>query len=52
MLGQLCVEPEVLDCDPVLVCVPVDVDVVVVLVAAKAIPTEDKAATTEMASIE
>jgi hypothetical protein len=52
MLGQLGVEPELVDCEPELVCVPVDVDVVVVLVAAKAIPTEDNAATAEMASIE
>src|SRR5450759_5970791 len=52
MLGQLCDEPVALDCDPVPVWLPVDVDVVVVLVAAKAIPTEDNAATTEMARIE
>jgi hypothetical protein len=40
------------DCDPELVWLPIDVDVVVVLVAAKAIPTEDNAATTEMARTE
>lgn len=52
MLGQLGDEPDVLVCDPEPVCVPVDVEVVVVLVAANAIPTEDNAATIEMASIE
>jgi hypothetical protein len=52
MWGQLGVEPEVLVCDPELVCVPADVDVAVLLVAAKAIPTEDNPATAEMARIE
>jgi len=41
-----------LDCDPELVWLPVDVDVVVLLVAAEAIPTEDSPATKEMARIE
>jgi hypothetical protein len=52
MSGQLCAGLVVLDCDVELDWLPVDVDVVVVLVAAKAIPTEDSAATTEIARTE
>jgi hypothetical protein len=50
--GQPCTELVVLVCDPELDWLPVDVDAVVVLVAAKAIPTEDSAAMTETARIE
>jgi hypothetical protein len=54
MLGQLCVEPVELDCEPELDWLLVDVEdaVLVVLVAAKAIPTEESAATKEIARIE
>ena len=52
MLGQLCEGLVVLDCDAELDWLPVDVDVAVVLVTAKAIPTEDSAATAEIARTE
>ena len=55
MLGQTWPELAVLDCEPELVWPAIDVDdeaVLDVLAAAKAMPTEDNAATTETASIE
>jgi len=52
MLGQLTLEPEELDCDPVLVWLAVEVVVVAVVVCAKTAATDDSAATAEMARIE
>jgi len=51
--GQFTSDPLVLDCDPELVWLPVDVVVeVVLLLAANAIPTDESAATIDMARIE
>jgi hypothetical protein len=50
--GQFTSDPLVLDCDPELVWLPVDVVVAVVLLAANAIPTDESAATIDMARIE
>jgi hypothetical protein len=54
MLGQLTLElePEEVDCDPALVWLPVEVVVVFVLACAKTTPTDESAATTEMARTE
>jgi hypothetical protein len=53
MLGQWTLEaPEELDCDPVLVWLPVEFAVVVLLVCAKTPPTDESVAMTEMARIE
>ena len=53
MLGQWTLEePEELDCDPVLVWLPVEVAVIVLLACAKTPPTDESVAMTEMARIE
>jgi len=52
MLGQWTLDAEEADWDPVVVWLPVEVAVVVVIVAAKTAPTEESAATIETARIE
>jgi len=52
MLGQWTLEPEDVDCDPVLDRLPVEVVVEVVLVCAKTPPIDESAAMTDMARIE
>jgi hypothetical protein len=52
MLGQWTLEPEDVDCDPVLDWLPVEVVVVVVLACAKTPPIDESAAMTDMTSTE
>jgi hypothetical protein len=52
MLGQWTLEPEDVDCDPVLDWLPVEVVVEVVLVCAKTPPIDESAAMTDMARTE
>jgi hypothetical protein len=52
MFGQWTLEPEELDCDPVLVWLPVELVVVVVLVCAKTPPIDEMAAMADIARIE
>jgi hypothetical protein len=52
MLGQWTLEPEDVDCDPVLDWLPVEVAVVVVLVCAKTPPIDVSAAMTDTARTE
>jgi hypothetical protein len=52
MLGQWTLEPEDVDCDPVLDWLPAEVVVVVVLACAKTPPIDESAAMTDMARTE